>query len=122
MRDKSKLFPQFLFRSLRESHLPFSKNDYDSNRPHTSLDEAHPDGGRKPPDEAMTILELFSLHLSVDGLVKAIACDQRNHRQTPERHRAPQGQSGNERPPLLGSNGSYWHETDIPWWPDDVCS
>jgi hypothetical protein len=77
MRDKSKLFPQFLFRSLRESHLPFSKNDYDSNRPHTSLDEAHPDGGRKPPDEAMTILELLSLQLSVDGLVKAIACDQR---------------------------------------------
>jgi hypothetical protein len=28
---------------------------------------------QEPPDEAMTILELLSLHLSVDGLVKAIA-------------------------------------------------
>src|SRR5260370_30595003 len=61
---------------LRESHLPFSKNDDNSNRPHTSLNEAHPDGVRKPPDEALTILELLSLHLGVDGLAKAIACDQ----------------------------------------------
>jgi hypothetical protein len=62
---------------LRESHLPSSKNDYNSNRPHTSLNEAHPDGARKPPDEAMTNLELLSLPLNVDGLVKAIACNQR---------------------------------------------
>jgi len=32
---------------------------------------------QEPPDEAMTILELLLLHLSVDGPVKAIACDQR---------------------------------------------
>src|SRR4030088_3180732 len=37
-----------------------------------SLDEV-----RKPPDAVMTILEFRSLHLSLDGLVKAIACDQR---------------------------------------------
>jgi hypothetical protein len=58
------------------SHTYLSENDC-STRPHTSLNEAHPDGVRKPPDEAMTILELLSLHLSVGGLVKAIACDQR---------------------------------------------
>jgi len=56
----------------------------------------------------MTILEFLSRRLSVDGLVKAIACDQR-FQKTPsptlERHRAPQRQSGNERT-LLGSNGS----------------
>src|SRR5260221_8859481 len=69
--------PATIISILRESHLPFSKNDYNSNRPHTSLNEAHLDGVRKPPDEAMTILELLSLHLNVDGLVEAIACDQR---------------------------------------------
>lgn len=57
--------------------LPFPENDYSSNRPHTSLNEAHTDRVRKPPDEAMTILEHLPLHLSVDGLVKAMTCDQR---------------------------------------------
>src|SRR5216683_2885262 len=76
MREKSKLkcVPQFLFRSYVSHTYVFPSN---SNRPHTSLNEAHPNGVRKPPDEAMTILELLSLHLSVDGLVNAIACDQR---------------------------------------------
>jgi hypothetical protein len=58
----------------------------------------------------MTILELLSLHLSVDGLVKAIACNQlfkKHYRQTLERHRAPQGKAA-MNVPLLGSNGSYW--------------
>jgi hypothetical protein len=53
-----------------------------SNRPHTSLNEAHPDGVRKPADEAMTILELLSLQLTVDGPVNAIACDQRFQKNT----------------------------------------
>src|SRR5258708_37762020 len=35
------------FSILRESRLPFSKNDYNSDGPHTSLDEAHPSGVRK---------------------------------------------------------------------------
>ena len=60
---------------LRESHLPFQE------RPQQQAEHepqrGSSDGVRKPPDEAMTILELLSLHLSVDGLVKAIACDQR---------------------------------------------
>jgi hypothetical protein len=53
--------PATIISILRESHLPFSKNDYNGNRPHTSLNEAHPDGARNPPDEAMTILELLSV-------------------------------------------------------------
>jgi hypothetical protein len=44
MREKSKLKCPVTFISiLRESHLPFSKNDYNSNRPHRNLNEAHPD-------------------------------------------------------------------------------
>jgi hypothetical protein len=47
--------PATIISILRESHLPFSKNDYIGNRPHTSLNEGHPDGARKPPDEVMTV-------------------------------------------------------------------
>jgi hypothetical protein len=31
------IVPAIFISILRESHLPFSKDDYDSNRPHTSL-------------------------------------------------------------------------------------
>src|SRR5258708_6901838 len=61
--------------TLRESHLPFQER-LQQQAAHEPQ-RGSPDGVRKPPDEAMTIIELLSLHLSVDGLVKAIACDQR---------------------------------------------
>src|ERR1700722_11042177 len=65
----------------------------------------------------MTILELPSLHQS--GAVESgrvISGSKKHDHQTPERHRALQKQSGNERA-LLGSNGSCWHETDLPRCP-----
>src|SRR5258708_35940584 len=70
--------PAMFISILRESHLRFSKQQQQQQQ-HAAHEpqEAHPNGVRKPPDEAMTILELLSLHLSVDGLVNAIACDQR---------------------------------------------
>src|SRR5712671_5946195 len=96
MREKSKLkcVPQFLFRSYVSHTYVFPSN---SNRPHTSLNEAHPDGVRKPADEAMTILELLSLQLTVDGPVNAIACDQRFQKTPSPSARKTSGATGTER-------------------------
>jgi hypothetical protein len=66
--------PAIFISILRESHLRFPKQQQQAAR---EPQRGSPNGVRKPPDEAMTILELLSLHLSVDGLVNAIACDQR---------------------------------------------
>src|SRR5229473_2102793 len=63
------IVPATFISTLCESRLPFPKTITATRRP-TRLNEAHPDAVRKPPDEAM------SLDLRVDGLVKAIACDQ----------------------------------------------
>jgi hypothetical protein len=67
----------------------------------------------------MTILEFSSLHLSVDGLVKALACDQRTIAKRPKDIGAT-GASGNESP-LLGSNGSYWDKCEVLTGSEIVC-
>src|ERR1700693_3160430 len=114
MRDKSKLFPQFLFRSYVSHTYLFPRTTTTATGRTRASTRLTPTKFAKPPDEAMTILELLSLHLSVDGLARqGDSLLSHDHLQTPKRQRAPQGQSGNERP-LLGSNGSYWHETDSP--------
>src|ERR1700737_3913548 len=77
MRDKSKLFPQFLFRSYVSHTYLFPRTTTTATGRTRASTRLTPTEFAKPPDEAMIILELLSLHLSVDGLVKAIACDQR---------------------------------------------
>jgi hypothetical protein len=61
----------------------------------------------------MTTLKLPSLHQSGAAQSGRVISGSKKHdRQTPERHRALQEKSGNERA-LLGSNGSCWHFSDM---------
>src|ERR1700737_1864873 len=61
------MHPEIFISTLCESHLPFPGTTTATGRTRASrmltLEDAHPGGVRKPPDEAMTILELLLLHL-----------------------------------------------------------